>query len=262
MGNQGKRMTTISAHAISEHLLQISYLFGKAKEPWKSRAFNKVASEINASSHRFQMDKIDEIPGVGKAVRDVILEFVATGTSRKMEKLKELLPNETVERFDAGVCKRKVRQILDGLDEMGIDWDFAGSARRGSKTLKDVDVIVCISDESERAIIKEAIKRAGLKADKWEGQEKVGISVPIKSQGRSFMLDLNFTTPESRGAHYLYFTGPKSFNVEQRKRAKTKGLRLNQKGLFDKDGNQIAGMTEKQIFEALGEEYVSPEKRA
>ena len=60
---------------------------------------------------------------------------------------------------------------------------------------------------------------------------------------------------------YLYFTGPKAHNIGMRARAKAKGLRLNQNGLF-RDGVRIASKTEQDIFDALGETYQEPGERA
>lgn len=251
--------------ALVDHLLQIAHLFGKAKEPWKSKAFSKVANELKV--RRMEILISDgavqtKIPGAGSAINDVIVQFLSTGTSEKMAKLKTLLPNEVIERFDASTCKRKVSELLSPLTKAGVDWGFAGSMRRGLQTVKDVDVIVCLTDEAkERALVEKILSDAGLAADVRNGAEKVGVSIPIKSQGRSFTLDLNFTRPEYKGGHYLYFTGPKAYNIAQRGRAKDKGFLLNQKGLF-KDNELVSGATEKDIFAALGEMYLEPEQRA
>lgn len=251
---------------IANHLQQISFLFSKAKEPWKSKAFSTVAEMLYGRAEPLKIENgilLEKIPGVGKAIKEVIEQFVTTGTSEKIKKLIDMLPDEDFERFDASVCKRKVTQLLKPLSEAGIDWGFAGSMRRGLKTVKDVDVIVCLHDEEkERAIVQQTIENAGLKADVRNGQEKIGVSIPIHSQGRSFVLDLNFTTPNERGAMYLYFTGPKVFNIKQRSKAKRMGLRLNQKGLFDSDGNCIASKTEEEIFDALNWKYLEPKDRS
>ena len=251
------------------HLKQIAHLFGKNKDQWRSRAFSKVADEITVMGKPVVVEDgilVSKIRGVGDAISDVIVQFLATGTSQKYEKLRALLPNEVVERFDAPVCRRTVTRLLQPLTAATIDWEFAGSMRRGSKTVKDVDVIVCLHHESptdtrERDLVLKCILDAGLEPDVRNGKEKIGMSVPIKSQGRSFTLDLNFTFPEHRGAHYLYFTGPKSFNIEQRARAKAKGLTLNQRGLYNNDV-LIASRTEEDIFAALGEQYIEPALRA
>ena len=251
--------------AVADHLQLIAHLFLKNKDQWRSKAFSKVAGEVRIFNQAIEINNgkvVQKISGVGEAINDVIVEFLTTQTSQKLEKLKALLPNEVLERFDATTCKRKVNELLKPLTDAGIDWGYAGSMRRGQSTVKDVDVIVCLKDETtERALVKKILNDAGLFADVRDGQEKVGVSIPIKSQGRKFTLDLNFTHPEHRGAHYLYFTGPKAFNINQRGQAKVAGLLLNQKGLF-RDDVLIAGATEEDIFAALGQQYLRPEERA
>ena len=256
---------SISNEQIAEHLQQISHLFLKAKEQWRSRAFSKVAGELRVMKKPIEITDgkvVDKIDGVGDAINDVIIQFVNTGTSEKMKKLRKLLPDEVIERFDAKTCKRKVNELLQPLTDAGIDWGYAGSMRRGQKTVRDVDVIVVLNDpDIERAIVEDTIAKAGLKADVRNGDTKIGVSIPVKSQGRSFTLDLNFAEPEYKGAYYLYFTGPKAMNIKMRADAKSRGMLLNQKGLF-KGKKVIAQSTEREIFEALGMKYIEPEKRA
>lgn len=251
---------------IATHLQQISHLFTKTKRPgdgYRSQAFSRAASEVRGHRESILNSEgvlKEKIPGVGEAIQDVINEFAKGGTSVKMEKLKALVPNEVIERFQAKVCKRKVNEILEPLTSAGIDWGYAGSMRRGMATVRDVDVIVVAKDGTERAAVIAAITKAGLKADVRDGEQKVGVSIPIASQGRSFVLDLNFCTPESRGSYYLYFTGSKDLNIRMRAEAKKKGLTLNQHGLWR--GEQLlASKTEEEVFNAMEWAYIPPEKR-
>lgn len=251
--------------ALIDHLKLIAHMFSKDKDVFRSRAFSKAADELQARLGPVEMKKgklAEEIPGVGKAIKDVIEQFFATGTSEKLEKLKAKLPNEVLERFDSKTCKRMVNKLLKPLTDKGIDWGFAGSIRRGLPTCKDIDVVVCVKSEATKEYVKQVLAKAGLKADVRNGEQKIGVSLPLKTQGRAVTLDLNFTVPEERGAMYLYFTGPKSFNIEQRRRAKALGLTLSQHGLYKGKKCVISGQTEKEMFEALGEEYIVPEARA
>ena len=62
------------------------------------------------------------------------------------------------------------------------------------------------------------------------------------------------------GAALLYFTGSKAYNIELRKRAIARGLKLNEYGLF-KGTRRIAGATEESIYEALDLPWTAPERR-
>lgn len=252
---------------ITEHLQQIAYLFLKAKDPWRSRAFSNAAGMLRMRQGELTFENgkfMDEIAGVGSAIKDVIEQYNATGDSEKMKKLRKLLPNEVVERFNAKTAKQKVTKLLKELDEHGpIKWQFAGSLRRGLKTVKDVDVIVTLNqkkEKSQKQIIRSLIEHAGLKVDVRDGNTKWGISIPVVSAGRSITLDLNFCYPENEGAYLLYFTGSKALNIDMRGLAKRRGMLLNDKGLF-KGKKCIASKTEVEIFEALGMDYIEPEKR-
>ena len=65
---------------------------------------------------------------------------------------------------------------------------------------------------------------------------------------------------ESWGAALCYFTGSKSHNIELRKIAIRRGLKLNEYGLF-KGARRVAGKTEEEIYKALGLSYIEPELR-
>lgn len=249
---------------IANHLQAIAYLFAKNKDQWRSRAFSQVAGYVRSRLYKLPLVKgkvVEKIPGAGEAINTVIEQFVQTGNSDKMKKLAKMFPAEVLERLESRRVKIRVTRILSSLKAKGIDWGFAGSLRRGLKLVRDADVIVVLKDEeSDKAKIRKVLEAAGLKSDVREGPTKWGITVQLNSVGRSFTLDLNFCTEENRGAYYLYFTGPKAFNISMRGMAKKKGMLLNEKGLF-KGKKCVAAKTEEGIFKALGLEYMSPKER-
>jgi len=74
--------------------------------------------------------------------------------------------------------------------------------------------------------------------------------------------DLRLVAPESRGAAMQYFTGSKAHNIALRDRAIGLGLKLNEYGVFRIEGDvRIAGETERDVYEALGLDWVPPEMR-
>ena len=57
-------------------------------------------------------------------------------------------------------------------------------------------------------------------------------------------------------------TGPAKYNILMRRRAKLKGFRLNEYGLYNRDtGDYVAGATERSIFDALDMDYKAPVDR-
>jgi DNA polymerase (family 10) len=73
-------------------------------------------------------------------------------------------------------------------------------------------------------------------------------------------LDVRVVPAESLGAALAYFTGSKAHNVAMRRRAQSRGLKLNEYGVF-RGRRQIAGCTEEDVYAALDLPYIPPELR-
>jgi DNA polymerase (family X) len=58
-----------------------------------------------------------------------------------------------------------------------------------------------------------------------------------------------------------YFTGSKEHGVALRKIAISKGLRLNEWGVYDKKNRMVAGSTEEGIYNKIGLDWIPPEIR-
>jgi DNA polymerase/3'-5' exonuclease PolX len=74
-------------------------------------------------------------------------------------------------------------------------------------------------------------------------------------------LDIRFIPYESYYYAQLYFTGPKDFNRKMRQVALDMGYTLNEYGLYDEKGKSFVVKSEKEIFELLNMEYLSPNLR-
>lgn len=132
--------------------------------------------------------------------------------------------------------------------------DAVGSLRRGAETCGDLDLLVCGADQSlmERFVEHPLVERI-------LGQGETKSSVRLRG---GFQADLRLVVPESRGAAMQYFTGSKAHNIVLRDRAISRGLKLNEYGLFQTaDDVRVAGATEEEIYEALGLAWVPPELR-
>jgi DNA polymerase (family 10) len=73
-------------------------------------------------------------------------------------------------------------------------------------------------------------------------------------------VDLRAVVAESFGAALQYFTGSKAHNIVLRGRAKAKGLKINEYGVF-RGEKRIAGRTEEEVYETLGLPCFPPELR-
>jgi DNA polymerase (family 10) len=129
----------------------------------------------------------------------------------------------------------------------------AGSVRRMKETIGDVDILVA-SDKPEK-INDFFVKLPRI--------EKVWAKGPTKSSvhlKEGFDVDLRVVKEESFGSALQYFTGSKEHNVATRRIAISKGLKLNEYGVF-KGKKMIAGATEEDVYKAIGLSYIEPEMR-
>lgn len=126
---------------------------------------------------------------------------------------------------------------------------IAGSIRRHEPFPNDIDLVVIPKDKDA---IRKVMARAGTltrNGDKFMQTDVGGIKA-----------DVFFTTPDAYGAELMTRTGPAGANIGNRALAKSRGLLLNQYGLF-KGKKKLASRTEASIYKALGKAYKAPEER-
>ena len=131
--------------------------------------------------------------------------------------------------------------------------EIAGSIRRMKETIGDIDILA-ISDDPEKGMdffsnIEEVTNILIKGPTKTTAELKIGTTC-----------DIRVLPAESFGAALQYFTGNKDHNVKVRKIAISKGLKLNEYGLF-KGNKMTAGSSEKDIYRGLGLDWISPELR-
>jgi DNA polymerase (family 10) len=158
-------------------------------------------------------------------------------------------------RFLLGFILPKAREFKDELQNLKEveRVEIAGSLRRRKETIGDLDILV-ITKKPKKVMnyivsIPEVVKVWG------KGPTKT--SVRMKD---GFDIDIRAVAKKSYGSALQYFTGSKEHNVETRKIAISKGLKLNEYGVFRKK-KMIAGWSESGIYRVLGLAYPAPELR-
>jgi DNA polymerase (family 10) len=142
----------------------------------------------------------------------------------------------------------------------------AGSLRRCSETIGDVDILVTLAKgrteaDAEQVLraftqapfVKEALASGSTKA-----------SALIDAAGPIVHVDVRVVPGESFGAAFQYFTGSKQHNIRLREIAVKQGLKLNEYGLFKVAPSQeqrIAGAKEEEIYARLGLDTIDPRLR-
>jgi DNA polymerase (family 10) len=129
----------------------------------------------------------------------------------------------------------------------------AGSIRRMKETIGDIDYLVAANDPKQ--VIDFFVKMPEVQEILGMGQAKAFVKL-----ASGIDADLLVVPEESWGAALQYFTGSKEHSVQLRKIAISKGLRLNEWGVFKGD-KRIAGATEEEVYKILGLQWIPPEMR-
>lgn len=132
--------------------------------------------------------------------------------------------------------------------------EIAGSLRRHKDTIGDIDLLV--SSQGKSATIMKAFREHPDVEDVLvSGETKT--SVRLKN---GIQVDLRVVTDKEFPFALVYFTGSKEHNTQLRQIAKTKGLKLNEYGLF-KGKKSLACKDEVEVYRALDLHWIPPELR-
>ena len=128
-----------------------------------------------------------------------------------------------------------------------------GSIRRFSETIGDIDIVV---STTEPGAVSEAVRSFP------EVSEIVGSGETKTSflTREGMQVDIRTVDPSQIGSALLYFTGSKAHNIALRQKAIDRDWLLSEYGLFDGD-EVVASVSESDIYEALGMQYVPPPLR-
>lgn len=209
---------------------------------------------------------VDQLEEALEADRVVSLEgFGATSAEKIRRSIEDY--RKQVGRFLLSEAEVLIQPLLDylgavdGLDEL----EIAGSFRRRSETVGDLDVLARAREGREEAIMGRFVKFPSVDRVVSAGVTKG--AVVLRS---GLEVDLRIVPRESWGAALLYFTGSKEHNVALRARAVRQGLRVNEWGVFrvpdgqdDEDrtddiGERLGGTEEEDAYRILGLEWIPP----
>ena len=133
--------------------------------------------------------------------------------------------------------------------------DLAGSARRMTETVKDLDVIATATDPvalARAAAALDLIEDAGTPAE-------AGVKLRTHTGIR---VDLRIVEPDQFGNLLQHLTGSKEHNMALREAAVRKGLHVSEYGVLDDaTGETHRCATEHEVYALLGLEYIEPELR-
>lgn len=193
--------------------------------------------------------KVAELNGFGKKTEEKILEGI--DFKRRHASQHHLHIALTV--------AEPILEELRGHPDV-IRCSTAGSLRRSKEVIGDIDFLVS-AKKSER-IIEHFTQREGILSILAAGSTKASVVLEGGIQA-----DLRVVNDPEFASALAYFTGSKEHNIEMRSRAISRGLRLNEYGLFKSKMEtrdpklRLKCKTEEDIFAALDMTYVPPELR-
>ena len=153
---------------------------------------------------------------------------------------------------EAKVYADAIMRHLQSTPRLG-QIEVAGSYRRRRDTVGDLDLLVTCSrckDVMDRLASYEAV--AGVLA---RGATKMTVRLR-----NGLQMDLRVVPERSYGAALQYFTGSKAHNIQVRRRAQERGLKINEYGVF-RGSKRTAGRTEEEVYKAVGLPWIPPEMR-
>jgi DNA polymerase (family 10) len=192
-----------------------------------------------------------------KAVEDGSLVGLSGMGEKKVENIKRgiQLLKQSKGRMNLGIAFPIAKGVVEALrtktGSEKIEW--AGSLRRMRENIGDIDILATGTDHEK--IVHAFINLPDVKEVLASGETRSSIIVEGGLQ-----IDLRVVEKDSYGAALQYFTGSKAHNIHLRGIAKTKGIKINEYGVF-KGEKKIGGKEEKDIYRILEMDWIEPELR-
>jgi DNA polymerase (family 10) len=141
--------------------------------------------------------------------------------------------------------------------------EVAGSIRRQKDAVNDIDIVVEPKPHSWIKLLKEIRRKFDAVTEK-QGAKLATLYVPfVSKQGQGHVqVDLYRASRRTWGILLLIRTGSAKHNIYLASLALRKGYRLAySKGLLNEKGEVVASKTERDVFQALGLDYIAPKDR-
>ncbi len=197
-------------------------------------------------------DRVAHLPGFGKKTQDKIVQGIA-------------FLQQHADRFLFSVAEEEAERIRSALAQRPeiIRLQVAGSLRRRRETVKDIDMVVSVADDTSsevrRALMDYFTSQPAVKAITGKGETKSSV---ILSSG--IALDLRVVGDSQFPNTLHHFTGSREHHIPLRRRALSMNMTINDYGLSKIENGQeqlIPCTTEADIYAALGMDYIEPELR-
>jgi DNA polymerase (family 10) len=200
------------------------------------------ALKAAAETHRLR-----ELRGFGAKFEEAVLAALEAGAG-EATRIRVLLPRA----LQIGAA------IVDGLRaraDAGATIELAGSVRRQSDSVKDLDVIIAAADP---APLLDAIGEL----DVIESASRMSAGGARAVTHNGLAVDVRAVAPDQLGNVLAHLTGSAEHNAALRERAVRMGLHISEYGVLDDaTGETHHCATEADVYALVGLPYIEPELR-
>jgi DNA polymerase (family 10) len=204
---------------------------------------------------------VDSLDALRAAVEDGRLKELRGFGLKAQENLKKVL----AEHSEDGPARRVVlSRAIQTADEIVTALrahpaadrvEVAGSLRRMTDSVKDVDIIATSSDPKALGAALGELEVVESVSQSGDAGARVSTHTGVK-------IDLKVVEPDQFGNVMQHFTGSKAHNVALREQAVRRGLHVSEYGILDDaTGETLRCATEEEVYAALGLPWIPPELR-
>lgn len=188
--------------------------------------------------------EVRKLKGFGEKTQEKILSDIS--------RLKKSPKEKSFTHFE---LETTVNELIQYLKEIKYteQVEVAGSFRRKKEIVGDLDILVTGTDK--KAIIVGFLAYPQMRTVIAAGETRATVVLI-----NGLQIDLRVVKSESFGSALHYFTGSKDHNIAVRKLAISKGLKVNEYGIYKAD-KRLGGESENDVFSILGLDFIAPELR-
>ena len=213
------------------------------------RLFSELGIDsIDALREACEEQRIRSLRGFGPRIEEQLLTFVTQLGEGEPVAQQRVLLSLGLKIGEQALAD--LRSLLD-VDKAAL----AGSLRRLTETVKDIDIVVATS--RPKSVIGSLEELPSVQSVTTRGE---AVAQAITHSGLA--VDLKLVEPDQFGNALQHFTGSEEHNVQLRELAVGNGLHLSEYGILDDStGKSIRCATEEEVYFHLGLEWIAPELR-
>ncbi|HLR79117.1 MAG TPA: DNA polymerase/3'-5' exonuclease PolX [Bacillota bacterium] len=203
-------------------------------------------TDATSLKNALENGQVEKLPGFGKkSAQNILTALLDVGKQPERFPIARILP-----------IAEKIDQFLQRIPEVQT-YSRAGSLRRMSETVGDIDFIVATNEPDK--VRDSVLKMEQIKEVHAKGDTKVSITL---ADVYDVNVDFRLVNAQEFATTLHHFTGSKEHNVKMRQLAKSRGEKINEYGVeIEETGEILTFPDEKGFFNHFDLHYIPPEIR-